>query len=269
MIINLTTLNPVFVNFFGIEIRWYGVIITIGIIIAFFMALKEGKKLGLPDDTFYDILLLSVPVALIGARLYYVVFDWEDYKNDLLSIFDIRQGGIAIYGGLISGLLVIYLYCRHQNLNIWQILDVITPGVLFAQAVGRWGNFMNQEAHGFSTTKAFLSSLHLPNFIINQMKIDGVYYQPTFLYESVWSLLGVILILALRHRHHFFRQGEIVLSYVMWYSFGRFFIEGMRTDSLMLGSLRVSQVLSLILVIGSLILFIVRRRKATKKWYLE
>ncbi|BDR57957.1 prolipoprotein diacylglyceryl transferase [Xylocopilactobacillus apicola] len=266
---NLLTLNPIFVNFFGIEIRWYGVIITAGIVVAFLMSLREGKRRGLPEDTFYDILLLAVPLSLVGARLYYVVFDWKDYQDNLLSIFDIRQGGIAIYGGLITGLLVIYLYCRHQRLNMWQILDVVTPGVLLAQAIGRWGNFMNQEAHGEATSRAFLQSLHLPSFIIDQMRINGVYYQPTFLYESAWSLIGVVLILAFRHRRHLFKVGEIALSYVIWYSVGRFFVEGMRTDSLMLGPLRISQALALVLVVGSLILMILRRRNPSLKWYLE
>lgn len=260
-------LNPVFGNFFGIEVRWYGIIITAGIVVAFLMALSEGKKLGLPEDTFYDILLLAIPLSLVGARIYYVIFDWKNYQNDLLAIFDIRQGGIAIYGGLITGLLVIYLYCRHKNLNMWQILDILTPGVLLAQSIGRWGNFMNQEAHGESTTRAFLTGIHLPNFIIDQMKIDGVYYQPTFLYESLWSLIGVIILLSLRHRFHFFKQGEVALTYVFWYSFGRFFIEGMRTDSLMLGIFRVSQVLALFLAIGSLILILVRRRNIQVQWY--
>ena len=265
----LSALNPIFGKFFGLEIRWYGVIITCGIIIAFLMALKEGKKVGLPEDTFYDILLLAVPIALVGARIYYVVFDWKNYADDFMAIFDIRQGGIAIYGGLITGLLVIYFYCYHMHLNMWQILDVITPGVLLAQAIGRWGNFMNQEAHGGPTTRAFLANLHLPNWLINQMQIKGVYYQPTFLYESLWSLLGVIILLALRHRKHFLKQGEIALTYVIWYSFGRFFIEGMRTDSLMWGNLRVSQILALVLVIGAIILIIYRRRKGTIEWYIN
>ncbi|BDR55815.1 prolipoprotein diacylglyceryl transferase [Xylocopilactobacillus apis] len=267
--LNLETLNPIFGNFFGLEIRWYGVIITSGIVIAFLMALREGRRVGLPDDTFYDILLLAVPLSIVGARIYYVAFDWKNYQHDLLAIFDIRQGGIAIYGGLITGLLVIYLYCRHKKLNMWQILDVVTPGVLLAQAMGRWGNFMNQEAHGEITTRAFLESLHLPNFIIDQMKINGVYYQPTFLYESLWSLIGVIIILALRHRKQLFKQGEIALTYVIWYSVGRFFIEGMRTDSLMFGTMRVSQVLALILVLGSGLLIIVRRKNRKLKWYIE
>lgn len=269
MMINQTPLNPIFGNFFGLEVRWYGVIITAGIVVAFLMALREGKKVGLPEDTFYDILLLAVPLALVGARLYYVIFEWPNYAHNLGAIFDIRQGGIAIYGGLITGLLVIYFYCRHQHLKMWQILDVITPGVLLAQAIGRWGNFMNQEAHGGPTTRAFLASLHLPNWLINQMQIKGIYYQPTFLYESVWSLLGVIILLTLRHRKHFFKEGEIALSYVIWYSFGRFFIEGMRTDSLMLGNWRVSQVLALVLVIDALILIFYRRQKGTIEWYIN
>jgi phosphatidylglycerol:prolipoprotein diacylglycerol transferase len=147
------------------------------------------------------------------------------------------------------------------------MLDIIAPTVIMAQAMGRWGNFFNQEAFGKVTTLAALKAQHLPAFIINQMYIGGHYRVPTFLYESLWDLAGFLLLVSLRHRPHLFKQGEIFLTYVMWYAFGRFFIEGMRTDSLMLGPLRISQVLSAVLFIGALTVWIARRHSKQLPWY--
>ena len=150
------------------------------------------------------------------------------------------------------------------------MLDVIAPTVILAQGIGRWGNFMNQEAFGVVTTRAALLAQHIPHWIVNQMDIGGQYRVPTFLYESLWDLLGFVLLISLRHRHHLFRRGEVFLAYVMWYSFGRFFIEGMRTDSLMIGSvIRVSQLLSLVFFIGALVILLVRRHRGNVPWYLQ
>ncbi len=178
------------------------------------------------------------------------------YSKHLDEIIRIWDGGIAIYGSLIGALAVIIWYCRKHFISVWLMLDVAAPPtVILAQAIGRWGNFMNQEAFGQVTTLKFLQGLHLPEWIINQMNITGMYRQPTFLYESVWSLLGFVVLMTLRHNPHLFKQGEVFLTYVAWYSFGRFFVEGMRTDSLMLGGLRISQILSVILFIGAIGVF--------------
>lgn len=266
----LAALNPIAGTFFGIPIHWYGIIIATGVVIALLMAVREGKKLGIDEDTFYDFLLWALPISLICARAYYVIFQWSYYRvhpNEIIAIWD---GGIAIYGGLLGGLLVLWLFSHKRGLSALTMLDVIVPGVILAQAMGRWGNFFNQEAFGRITTRATLVSQHIPNFIINQMYIGGHYRIPTFLYESTWDFVGFLILILLRHRQHLFKRGEIFFTYVAWYAFGRFFIEGMRTDSLMLGNIRVSQLLSVILFVLAIGAFIYRRRhRPNLPWYLD
>jgi phosphatidylglycerol:prolipoprotein diacylglycerol transferase len=210
-----------------------------------------------------NFILWALPIAIIGARLYYILFDLEPYLADPIQIFNTRSGGLAIYGGLIAAVIVLIVYTRHNFIDPWLFLDVVAPGVMLGQAMGRWGNFTNHEAYGGETTRQFLESLHLPQFIINNMYIDGAFRQPTFFYESMWSLLGLILILIIRKKVAV-KCGELFLGYVTWYSFGRFFVEGMRTDSLyFFGGLRVSQVLSLVLFVGGIALLYYRRKKRT------
>lgn len=261
MNILVAALNPIALSFGGLEIRWYGVIIAVGILLAMTLASKEAARKGLDGDFIVDMMFWVLPIGIIGARIYYVLFEWQYYLANPGEIIQIWNGGIAVYGSLIAGILTIYFYTKRKGISFALTLDILAPAVLIAQSIGRWGNFMNQEAHGGEVTRAFLEGLHLPEFIINQMNIDGVYYQPTFLYESLWSLLGFILILFLRRKEKMLRMGEVVLTYAMWYSFGRFFIEGMRTDSLYLfGPIRVSQFLSLILFFGAGIIWAYRRR---------
>lgn len=264
------TINPVAFNLGNLSVKWYGVIMALAIILAVSMAIIEGRKRQIESDDFIDLLLWAVPLGYVGARIYYVIFEWQYYAQHPDQIIAIWNGGIAIYGGLLAGLVVLLIFCYKKMLPPFLMLDIITPGVMAAQILGRWGNFINQEAHGGPTTLGFLQSLHLPNFIISQMKINGVYYQPTFLYESFFNLIGLILILVLRHRKHLFKQGEIFMLYLAWYSVVRFFVEGMRTDSLYLwGSIRVSQLLSLILLVIVIGLFIYRRIVVKPKWYLD
>ncbi len=264
------TINPVAFNLGNLSVKWYGVIMALAIILAVSMAIIEGRKRQIESDDFVDLLLWAVPLGYVGARIYYVIFEWQYYAQHPDQIIAIWNGGIAIYGGLLAGLVVLLIFCYKKMLPPFLMLDIITPGVMAAQILGRWGNFINQEAHGGPTTLGFLQSLHLPNFIISQMKINGVYYQPTFLYESFFNLIGLILILVLRHRKHLFKQGEIFMLYLAWYSVVRFFVEGMRTDSLyLLGSIRVSQLLSLILLVIVIGLFIYRRKVVKPKWYLD
>ena len=264
------TINPVAFNLGNLSVKWYGVIMALAIILAVSMAIIEGRKRQIESDDFVDLLLWAVPLGYVGARIYYVIFEWQYYAQHPDQIIAIWNGGIAIYGGLLAGLVVLLIFCYKKMLPPFLMLDIITPGVMAAQILGRWGNFINQEAHGGPTTLGFLQSLHLPNFIISQMKINGIYYQPTFLYESFFNLIGLILILVLRHRKHLFKQGEIFMLYLAWYSVVRFFVEGMRTDSLYLwGSIRVSQLLSLILLMIVIGLFIYRRKVVKPKWYLD
>ncbi|MGQ5709295.1 prolipoprotein diacylglyceryl transferase [Lactobacillus sp. PSON] len=263
-------LNPVAFHLGNLSVKWYGIIMAISITVATWMAIDEGKKRQIASDDFIDLLLWAVPLGYVGARIYYVIFEWGYYSQHPDQIIAIWNGGIAVYGGLIAGLLVLLVFCRKRGLSPFLMLDIIAPGVMAAQIIGRWGNFVNQEAHGGPTTLHFLQSLYLPNFIIQQMKINGVYYQPTFLYESFFNLIGLILILSLRHKKHLFKQGEIFMSYLLWYSVVRFFVEGLRTDSLyMFGIIRVSQALSLILFFAVIGLWIYRRKVVKPKWYLE
>lgn len=257
----VAALNPIALSFGGLEIRWYGVIIAVGILIAMTLASKEAARKGLDGDFVVDMMFWVLPLGILGARIYYVLFEWQYYLANPGEIIQIWNGGIAIYGSLIAGILTIYFYTKRKGISFALTLDILAPAVLIAQSIGRWGNFMNQEAHGGEVTRAFLEGLHLPEFIINQMNINGTYYHPTFLYESLWSLLGFILLLFLRRKEKTLRMGEVALTYVLWYSFGRFFIEGMRTDSLYLfGPIRVSQFLSLILFFGAGIIWAYRRR---------
>ncbi len=262
-------LNPIAIQLGGLAIHWYGVIIASGVLLAVYLATKEASRRQVNEDHIMNLILWSLPFALIGARLYYVAFKWPYYAAHPSEIIAIWHGGIAIYGALIAASIVFIIYARVQWLSIWLVMDIVAPTVMIAQAIGRWGNFMNQEAYGAVTSLAFLKGIHLPGWVIQQMLINGSYRQPTFLYESAWNVAGFILIMTVRHHEHWFKQGEIFLSYVMWYSFGRFFVEGMRTDSLYaLPGLRVSQVVSIILFVAALGTWIYRRRQSVP-WYLE
>ncbi|AMV60034.1 Prolipoprotein diacylglyceryl transferase [Pediococcus damnosus] len=264
-------LNPIALKLGPIEVHWYGIIIASAVVLATFLAVQEGNKRRIDSDDIYDMILWALPFALIFARAYYVIFEWSYYSKHLDQIIAIWDGGIAIYGSLIGAGLVVFFFCRAKWIPVWLMLDVAGPVVLMAQGIGRWGNFMNQEAFGRITSLQFLQNLHIPNFIVQQMFIDGAYRQPTFLYESIWDILGFILLISFRHRKGLFKQGEVFLSYVIWYSFGRFFIEGMRTDSLMIGNfIRVSQLLSAILFFGGIVLWAVRRKRMPDNpWYLD
>ncbi|MBB1063239.1 prolipoprotein diacylglyceryl transferase [Limosilactobacillus fastidiosus] len=270
--LGLTTLalNPIAFNFGPIQVHWYGIIIATGVVLALILSVREGRRRGIDEDYFYDYLLWALPVAIICARFYYVAFQWPYYSQHPGEIIAIWDGGIAIYGAIIGGVLTLYFFCRARQISMWTMMDVISPTLIMAQGIGRWGNFMNQEAFGTITTRAALVSQHIPEWIINQMYIGNHYRVPTFLYESLWDLTGFVLLLLLRHRRHLFKRGEVFLTYVMWYSFGRFFIEGMRTDSLMIGSvIRVSQVLSLILFVVAVIILIARRQRTGLPWYVN
>ncbi|MBU7463244.1 prolipoprotein diacylglyceryl transferase [Lactiplantibacillus pentosus] len=266
----LGALNPIALRLGPIQVHWYGVIIASAVVIAVALAVREGQKRGIRPDDIYDMILWALPFTLIAARTYYVIFQWSYYSQHPSEIIRIWDGGIAIYGGLIGAGIVVVLFCRSRFIPTWLMLDVAAPTVIMGQGIGRWGNFMNQEAFGRVTSLSFLQGLHLPEWLINQMYIQGAYRQPTFLYESVWDLLGFVMLMVTRHRTNWYKQGEVFLTYVAWYAFGRFFTEGMRTDSLMLFNvIRVSQALSVVLFFGSIGLMIWRRRHHPEnRWYL-
>lgn len=262
MNIFLAALNPVAFQLGSINVMWYGVIMAVAIFVGLWLAGREAVYLGLDNDYVIDLAIWMVPLGYLGARLYYVLFNLNYYLQNPGDILAVWEGGLAIYGGLIAGGLTLIWFSNRRQVPVWLTLDLIAPSVLLAQAIGRWGNFMNQEAHGSEVTRSFLEKLMLPNFIIEQMRIEDIYYHPTFLYESLWNLAGVIILLILRRRQGLLKRGEVALLYVAWYSFGRFFIEGLRTDSLYLwgSSIRVSQALSLLLFIIAVAVMIYRRR---------
>ena len=257
-------MNPVPLQLGPISIRWYAICIVSGLILAVYLSMKEAPRKKINPDDIIDFILIAFPLAIVGARLYYVIFEWGYYSQHLGEIFAIWNGGIAIYGGLLTGALVLYLFSRRRLIEPIDFLDIAAPSVMIAQSIGRWGNFFNQEAYG----TAVKSLNYLPSFIRDQMYIDGSYRQPTFLYESIWNLLGFLLILILRRKPQFLRQGEITAFYLIWYGFGRMIIEGMRTDSLMFAGLRVSQWLSMILILVGFAIIIYQRRKKAP-YYVE
>ena len=251
-------LDPVFLELGPVTIQWYGLLIGLGALIGYFIANSEAKKRGYPDDLIADLLLWMLPMGIIGARIYYVIFRWEQFADNPVSVFFIWEGGIAIHGGLIAGTITGFVFAKKKGYSFWRLADVVAPSVLLAQAIGRWGNFMNQEVYGHEVSRQFLENMMLPEFIINQMYINGAYYQPTFLYESIWNLLGVAFLLYLRRVN--LRQGEIFMAFAIWYSVGRFVIEYMRTDQLLFFGIPTAMLLSAALVIGALAIAIYRRK---------
>ncbi len=262
-------LDRVFLDFGPFTIYWYAVFILSGALLGLWLATREAKRRGMDSEVFVDLVMWAIPIAILSARLYYVLFKLDYYVEHPGKIFAIWEGGLAIHGALIGSVVTALVFARKRGLSFWKLADIAAPSIILGQAIGRWGNFMNQEAHGGEVSRAFLEGLHLPQFIIDQMYINGTYYHPTFLYESIWNLLGFIVLMLLRRVN--LRRGELFLSYVIWYSFGRFFIEGMRTDSLMLtDSLRIAQVISLVLIAAAVLLMWYRRAKGyADKRYLE
>ncbi|SGX10757.1 prolipoprotein diacylglyceryl transferase [Staphylococcus aureus] len=258
-------IDPVAFNLGPLSVRWYGIIIAVGILLGYFVAQRALVKAGLHKDTLVDIIFYSALFGFIAARIYFVIFQWPYYAENPSEIIKLWHGGIAIHGGLIGGFIAGVIVCKVKNLNPFQIGDIVAPSIILAQGIGRWGNFMNHEAHGGPVSRAFLEQLHLPNFIIENMYINGQYYHPTFLYESIWDVAGFIILVNIR-KH--LKLGETFFLYLTWYSIGRFFIEGLRTDSLMLTSnIRVAQLVSILLILISISLIVYRRIKYNPPLY--
>ncbi|MCE3355899.1 prolipoprotein diacylglyceryl transferase [Staphylococcus aureus] len=258
-------IDPVAFNLGPLSVRWYGIIIAVGILLGYFVAQRALVKAGLHKDTLVDIIFYSALFGFIAARIYFVIFQWPYYAENPSEIIKIWHGGIAIHGGLIGGFIAGVIVCKVKNLNPFQIGDIVAPSIILAQGIGRWGNFMNHETHGGPVSRAFLEQLHLPNFIIENMYINGQYYHPTFLYESIWDVAGFIILVNIR-KH--LKLGETFFLYLTWYSIGRFFIEGLRTDSLMLTSnIRVAQLVSILLILISISLIVYRRIKYNPPLY--
>jgi 16S rRNA (cytosine1402-N4)-methyltransferase/phosphatidylglycerol:prolipoprotein diacylglycerol transferase len=244
-------MNPVAFEIFGLSVRWYGILLSTGIMVGILLAYNEAKRLGKNPEYIIDLSLWCIPAAVIGARLYYVLLEWDYYNGDIMRMINIREGGLAIHGGLIAAVLTGYIYTRAKKYSFWETADIVAPSIIIGQAIGRWGNFVNNEAHGGPTD--------LPWGIM----IDGIKVHPTFLYESLWNF-GVFIILVL-YRKKKKVDGELFLLYGILYSAGRFWIEGLRTDSLMFMGLRAAQLISLaIIVVFSIIIYLIRRRKDNK-----
>lgn len=262
-------LNPIAIDLGPLQVHWYGIIIGVGILLGLLLAMRESERRGLEKETFLDLILYAVPIAILSARIYYVIFQWDYYSQYPGDIIKIWNGGIAIHGALIGSVITAVVFAKKRGISFWKLADIAAPSILLGQAIGRWGNFMNQEAHGGEVSRSFLEGLYLPDWVINQMYINGTYYHPTFLYESLWNFTGVMVLLFLRKVN--LRRGELFLSYVIWYSIGRFFVEGLRTDSLMLtDTLRIAQVISIVLILLAIGLIVFRRAKGyANKRYLE
>lgn len=256
-------MNRILFEIGPITIYWYSVTMLLAVLTGIYLATKESKKQGM-YSFISDLVTYIIIFGIIGARLYYVIFNFDNYKYDLLSIFEIWEGGIAIYGAIIGGFIAIVYLARKREKSIIKTTDIIVPGLLLAQSIGRWGNFFNQEAHGTEVSLEFLNNLHLPNFIIEGMHIEGTYYHPTFLYESIWCLLGFIILITIRKLTKR-KDGIMTFSYFIWYGIGRLFIEGLRTDSLYLGDFRISQLVSIILIITGILGIIISILKGKKK----
>lgn len=253
-------MNPVLFSINGFEVRWYSILLLVGIILGIFLFIKEGKRFNIPKDFSFNLAFWVIIFGIIGARLYYCIFNYSLYKDNLLDVFKIWQGGLAIHGGLIAGFITLLIYTKRYNVSTFKMTDIAVVPVILGQAIGRWGNFFNSEAHGSATTYYHLKELHIPEKIIEGMKIGNVYYHPTFFYESIFCLIGFILLLIIR-RYRYIKTGQLTCIYLMYYSVGRFFIETLRTDSLMLGGFKVAQLISILLFIIGLIIFMILSRK--------
>lgn len=244
-------MDPVAFTIFGIEIRWYGLLMAFGMLVASMLLLHFAKKRGYQADLIYDFILVIIPSAVVMARLWYVLFNLDYYLQHPASIINVREGGLAIQGGVIGGIIAGWIFARIKRVDFWELADMVAPGLILAQAIGRWGNYANSEAHGGPTD--------LPWAIT----VAGEKVHPTFLYESLWNLLVFAILLWVMKRQKF--SGQIFLLYGILYSFGRFFIEGLRTDSLMIGPFRTAQLLSIItIIVFGVLYYLFNHRKKTE-----
>ncbi len=246
-----STPDPIAISLGSFDIRWYGIFVTLGILTSTILIYLRAPKFNINRDSTLDMFLWAIPCGIVGARLYYVIFQWDYYSNNLISIIRIDEGGLAIHGGLIFGGLALLLVCNYHKIKISNCLDLFAPAVVIGQAIGRWGNYFNMEAHGGPTD--------LPWAI----PVNGEMVHPTFLYESLWCALLFIFLIIYENRRKF--EGQIFLLYGFLYSLERFFVEGLRTDSLMFGPLRQAQFISLLSMAACLIIYIILIKKQKNK----
>ena len=261
------------ISIFGFSIAYYGIVIVTGMMIAIWIAQREAKRTGQNPEQYLDLAMIGIAAGILGARIYYVIFAWDYYKDDLLSIFNIRQGGLAIYGGIIGACIAVVIYSRKKKQNFGLLMDTASMSIVFGQIMGRWGNFFNREAFGDYTNNLFAMQLPVSAVRANEITqkmwdhvvtVNGVEYiqvHPTFLYESLWNVGVLLFLFWFRKRKKF--NGEVFLRYLIGYGLGRIWIEGLRTDQLLLPvvGLPVSQLLSGCLVVGCTILVVWKRKK--------
>ena len=259
------------ITVFGFDIAYYGNVIAIAMIVGISIAMREARRTGQDPDIYLDMLMITMVTSVIGARIYYVAFSWENYKDDLIQIFNTRNGGLAIYGGIIAGIITVYVFVKIKKMNFQQVADTVCMGLITGQIIGRWGNFFNREAFGGYTDN--LLAMQLPVSAVRQneitaamwkhlVEVNGVEYiqvHPTFLYEGLWNFMVLLFLLWYRDRKKF--QGELFLCYLTGYGMGRFWIESLRTDQLLIPGigLPVSQVLSAVVVIASVAMILWKR----------
>ncbi len=265
------------VSVLGFPITYYGMLIGLAMVIGIFIAAAEAKRTKQNPEDYFDLAVFAIIFAVIGARIYYVIFDWSTYKNDLLSIFNIRQGGLAIYGGVIAAVITVFVFAAKKNLSAWKILDTAVLGLTAGQMIGRWGNFFNREAFGEYTNGLFAMQLPVDAVriadITDKMRAhlvrigdtNFIQVHPTFLYESIWCLLLLIFLLWMRKKKEF--DGEVFLLYTFGYGLGRLWIEGLRTDKLLIPGtkLPISQILALIFVILSALLIVTNHKRVIRR----
>ena len=278
-------MNGVAFSIGPVSVYWYSIFIMIGALIAFFLITVESKRFDIPDNFVENLAFYGLIIGIIGARIYYCIFEHDSFSS-FIDVFKIWEGGLAIHGGLIAGLLWVIFYCKKMRVKVLRMLDIIVVGLILSQAIGRWGNFTNQEAFGrlvnynevkdkevlssedLENQRKTLKKFLIPDFIVDNMLIDSSinykaevkgYYQPTFLYESLWCLTGFVILILIR-RYKYLKLGQLTCSYLIWYGLGRFFIESLRMDSLMLGNIRVAQLVSIAMIITGIVLIIVFNR---------
>ncbi|MDD6310654.1 MAG: prolipoprotein diacylglyceryl transferase [Firmicutes bacterium] len=243
--------NPIAFTIFNLDIRWYAILVTLGIVVAGCLIYFRAPKHELEGDKLFNFMIICVPVAIIGARAYYVIFNWNMYSGDIFKIINTRAGGLAIHGGLIAGFGMCAILCYIWHVRPLNLLDLCAPAVAMGQCIGRWGNYFNSEAHGGPTDLPFA------------VTVDGATYHPTFLYESIWCFILFWILLYIDNHRKF--EGQTILLYGILYSIERFLVEGLRTDSLMIGSLRQAQVISIVIIVVCGLCYFLMNRRAQKR----
>ena len=247
--------NRVAFLLFGLDVYWYALLIIAGMLLGTYFAKREFVRRGFDEDFIYDILFVAIPIGILGARFWYVLFEWDYYSQNPGQILNIRGGGLAIHGGIVFGTLATYFFAKNKKLPFLDLIDVLVPSLALGQAIGRWGNFMNQEAHGGPTD--------LPWGIV----IDGVKVHPTFLYESIGDIIIFLILINLRKKNP--DKGKQSAIYLVGYGLIRFFVEGLRTDSLYMGSIRIAQLMSILFIIFGLILYYLANKKHLPPYFKQ